>query len=98
MHLAAGMQAPPPDTQTPYITQVQACSAVFVLLHCPRRQVHGESEHDVPVPPLMKTALVWGLFMGVSSNLRYQVRQDGAAAAAAAAGPAVGPASHSRAA
>lgn len=37
-----------------------------------KRQVHGESEHDVPVPPLMKTALVWGLFMGVSSNLRYQ--------------------------
>lgn len=26
------------------------------------------------VPPLVKTALVWGLFMGVSSNLRYQVR------------------------
>lgn len=26
------------------------------------------------MPPLFKTALVWGLFMGVSSNLRYQVR------------------------
>jgi hypothetical protein len=38
-----------------------------------RRQIHGESEHDVAVPPLVKTALVWGLFMGVSSNLRYQV-------------------------
>lgn len=25
------------------------------------------------MPPLFKTALVWGLFMGVSSNLRYQV-------------------------
>jgi hypothetical protein len=27
----------------------------------------------VPVPPLFKTALVWGLFMGVSSNTRYQI-------------------------
>lgn len=27
------------------------------------------------VPPLFKTALVWGLFMGVSSNVRYQVGQ-----------------------
>lgn len=42
-----------------------------------RRQMHGASEDDVPVPPLLKTALVWGLFMGVSSNLRYQVRVDG---------------------
>lgn len=25
------------------------------------------------MPPLFRTALVWGLFMGVSSNLRYQV-------------------------
>jgi hypothetical protein len=49
--------APAPDT----------CSCV-----CCRRQIHGESEHDVPVPPLVGTALVWGLFMGVSSNLRYQ--------------------------
>lgn len=37
-----------------------------------RRHVHGPSEHDVPVPPLLKSALVWGLFMGVSSNVRYQ--------------------------
>jgi hypothetical protein len=40
--------------------------------HTRRRQLQGPSEHDVPVPPLLKTALVWGLFMGVSSNLRYQ--------------------------
>ena len=26
------------------------------------------------VPDVVMTALVWGLFMGVSSNLRYQVR------------------------
>ncbi len=31
----------------------------------------------MPVPPLFKTALVWGLFMGVSSNLRYQVGRRG---------------------
>ncbi len=36
--------------------------------------MHGTKEDDVPVPPLFKTALVWGLFMGVSSNTRYQVR------------------------
>ncbi|GIL81612.1 hypothetical protein Vretimale_1224 [Volvox reticuliferus] len=38
-----------------------------------RRQMHGTKEEDVPVPPLFKTALVWGLFMGVSSNTRYQI-------------------------
>lgn len=31
------------------------------------------SESDVPIPPLIQTALVWGLFMGVSSNTRYQI-------------------------
>jgi len=38
-----------------------------------RRHFGGTSEDDVAVPPLFRTALVWGLFMGVSSNLRYQV-------------------------
>ncbi|KXZ42750.1 hypothetical protein GPECTOR_120g417 [Gonium pectorale] len=38
-----------------------------------KRHLHGEKEDDVPVPPLFKTALVWGLFMGVSSNTRYQI-------------------------
>jgi hypothetical protein len=27
---------------------------------------------DDPMPPVVGTALVWGIFMGVSSNLRYQ--------------------------
>ena len=27
---------------------------------------------DAPLPPVVGTALVWGIFMGVSSNLRYQ--------------------------
>eukprot|EP00884_Botryococcus_braunii_P007742 jgi/Botrbrau1/1696/Bobra.116_2s0038.1 len=38
-----------------------------------KRKYVGASEHDVPPPPVVKTALTWGLFMGVSSNLRYQV-------------------------
>ena len=41
---------------------------------CRSRKQHGTAENAVAVPPLFKTALVWGLFMGVSSNLRYQVR------------------------
>lgn len=28
-----------------------------------KRHYGGASEHDVPVPPLVRTALVWGLFM-----------------------------------
>lgn len=36
------------------------------------RSAHGVQENAVAVPPVFKTALVWGLFMGVSSNLRYQ--------------------------
>jgi hypothetical protein len=47
----------------------------MLLEYVCRRQIHGEHEDDVPVPPLFKTALVWGLFMGVSSNIRYQVNQ-----------------------
>lgn len=47
----------------------QAAANGLMLL---KRHLHGTSEDDVPVPPLVKTALVWGLFMGVSANLRYQ--------------------------
>lgn len=32
-----------------------------------------KSENDVPVPPLLKTSVLWGAFLGVSSNTRYQV-------------------------
>eukprot|EP01025_Chloroclados_australasicus_P039521 TRINITY_DN4094_c0_g1_i1.p1 TRINITY_DN4094_c0_g1~~TRINITY_DN4094_c0_g1_i1.p1 ORF type:complete len:435 (+),score=36.43 TRINITY_DN4094_c0_g1_i1:90-1307(+) len=39
-----------------------------------RRQMKGGmDEDDVPIPPLIKTALVWGMFMGLSSNVRYQI-------------------------
>lgn len=41
---------------------------------CRRRHYYGKQEGDVEVPDVVMTGLVWGLFMGVSSNLRYQVR------------------------
>jgi hypothetical protein len=33
---------------------------------------HSDDPLDAPMPPIVGTALVWGIFMGVSSNLRYQ--------------------------
>ncbi|MCD7459298.1 retention in endoplasmic reticulum protein 1 [Datura stramonium] len=32
-----------------------------------------KSEDDVPVPPLLKSALLWGVFLGISSNTRLQI-------------------------
>ncbi|XP_043697441.1 protein RETICULATA, chloroplastic-like [Telopea speciosissima] len=32
-----------------------------------------KSEDDIPVPPLLKSAALWGVFLGVSSNTRYQI-------------------------
>ncbi|XP_031104048.1 protein RETICULATA, chloroplastic [Ipomoea triloba] len=32
-----------------------------------------KSEHDIPVPPLIKSAALWGVFLGVSSNTRLQI-------------------------
>ena len=41
------------------------------------RSAHGTSEDNaVQIPPLGKTALVWGLFLGVSANIRYQVSEQ----------------------
>jgi hypothetical protein len=38
-----------------------------------RRAKRGDADPlDAPMPPVVGTALVWGIFMGVSSNLRYQ--------------------------
>ncbi|CAN6471623.1 unnamed protein product [Victoria cruziana] len=31
------------------------------------------SEDDIPVPPLVKSAALWGVFLAVSSNTRYQI-------------------------
>ncbi|KAK9130204.1 hypothetical protein Sjap_010691 [Stephania japonica] len=32
-----------------------------------------KSEKDIPVPPLVKSAALWGVFLAVSSNTRYQI-------------------------
>ncbi|KAK9168308.1 hypothetical protein Syun_000448 [Stephania yunnanensis] len=32
-----------------------------------------KSEEEVPVPPLLKSAVLWGVFLAVSSNTRYQI-------------------------
>ncbi|XP_002974449.2 protein RETICULATA-RELATED 1, chloroplastic [Selaginella moellendorffii] len=38
-----------------------------------KRKMGKPGHADVPVPPLVKSALLWAVFMGVSSNTRYQV-------------------------
>ncbi|XP_051113352.1 protein RETICULATA-RELATED 1, chloroplastic [Andrographis paniculata] len=37
-----------------------------------KRSIH-KSDEDIPVPPLIKSAAVWGVFLAVSSNTRYQI-------------------------
>lgn len=32
-----------------------------------------KSEEDIPVPPLIESAALWGVFLAVSSNTRYQI-------------------------
>lgn len=32
-----------------------------------------KSEEDIPIPPLIKSAALWGFFLAVSSNTRYQI-------------------------
>ncbi|GMH12651.1 hypothetical protein Nepgr_014492 [Nepenthes gracilis] len=32
-----------------------------------------KSDEDIPVPPLVKSAALWGIFLAVSSNTRYQI-------------------------
>lgn len=32
-----------------------------------------KSDEDIPVPPLLKSAALWGVFLAVSSNTRYQI-------------------------
>jgi hypothetical protein len=38
-----------------------------------KRSMAGPSPHDLTPPPVLLTGLTWGLFMGVSSNVRYQI-------------------------
>ena len=49
----------------------QGLANVFMDLR--RYLAGGATESDVAVPPLFESALVWALFMGVSSNTRYQI-------------------------
>ncbi|CAN6442826.1 unnamed protein product [Victoria cruziana] len=42
------------------------------LIMTAKRQIKS-SEDDVPVPPLVKSAALWGVFLAVSSNTRYQI-------------------------
>ncbi|XP_012461869.1 protein RETICULATA-RELATED 1, chloroplastic [Gossypium raimondii] len=32
-----------------------------------------KSDEDIPVPPLLRTASLWGVFLAVSANARYQI-------------------------
>ncbi|KAI3722099.1 hypothetical protein L2E82_33126 [Cichorium intybus] len=38
-----------------------------------KRRMHASDEKLPPVPPLVKSAVLWGVFLAVSSNTRYQV-------------------------
>ncbi|KAH9327265.1 hypothetical protein KI387_007443, partial [Taxus chinensis] len=38
-----------------------------------KRKFKKSGEHDVPVPPLIQSAALWGVFLAVSSNTRYQI-------------------------
>ncbi|CAN8316942.1 unnamed protein product [Cochlearia groenlandica] len=42
------------------------------LIMTAKRSVN-KSEKDIPVPPLIKSAALWGVFLSVSSNTRYQI-------------------------
>uniref|UniRef100_A0A5B6YVZ0 Uncharacterized protein n=1 Tax=Davidia involucrata TaxID=16924 RepID=A0A5B6YVZ0_DAVIN len=42
------------------------------LLMTAKRSIK-KSEEDIPVPPLLKSAALWGVFLAVSSNTRYQI-------------------------
>ncbi|KAK2972276.1 hypothetical protein RJ640_014334 [Escallonia rubra] len=42
------------------------------LIMTAKRNIN-KSEEDIPVPPLMKSAALWGVFLAVSSNTRYQI-------------------------
>lgn len=51
----------------------QAVANTAMLTRRALRAPDPDDDIVVSVPPLFKTALVWGLFMGVSANTRYQM-------------------------
>lgn len=42
------------------------------LIMTAKRNIN-KSEENIPVPPLIKSAALWGVFLSVSSNTRYQI-------------------------
>ncbi|KAK8543412.1 hypothetical protein V6N13_136076 [Hibiscus sabdariffa] len=42
------------------------------LVMTARRSIR-KSDEDIPVPPLLPTAALWGVFLAVSANIRYQI-------------------------
>lgn len=42
------------------------------LIMTAKRSIN-KSDDDIPVPPLVKSAALWGVFLAVSSNTRYQI-------------------------
>lgn len=42
------------------------------LIMTAKRSIN-KSEEDIPVPPLFQSAALWGVFLAVSSNTRYQI-------------------------
>jgi Protein RETICULATA-related len=65
--------AAPPNSHSAQDALRPACHPHLGVLsaHNRRRYAPGEGR-QLEIPPLGMTALTWGLFMGVSSNLRYQ--------------------------
>lgn len=70
----------PPARPSPLLCAGMVCGlvgqAVANTAMLTRRALRAPDPDDdivISVPPLLKTALVWGLFMGVSANTRYQL-------------------------
>lgn len=38
-----------------------------------KRKLKKTEEEDIPVPPLVQSAALWGVFLAISSNTRYQI-------------------------
>eukprot|EP00249_Psilotum_nudum_P009499 c21975_g1_i1 orf=508-1950(-) len=38
-----------------------------------KRKLKKSAEKEIPVPPLLQSAALWGIFLAVSSNTRYQI-------------------------
>ncbi|KAA3485821.1 protein RETICULATA-RELATED 1, chloroplastic-like [Gossypium australe] len=43
------------------------------LVMTTKRRIRKSDEDNIPVPPLLRTASLWGVFLAVSANARYQI-------------------------